>query len=120
MRTEKAAIKEFRSRLYYRGTKPTSVKQASISRKILREEEARGFRVRGAYLRVSQGTDLSEVSQGTDLSGFPKGFPRVSQGFPKGFPRVSQGFPKGRTFQAISNPFLPIFYWRNKTNFCRI
>ena len=51
MRSEKAAMKEFRSRLYYRGTKPTSVKHASISRKILREEEARGFRVRGAYLK---------------------------------------------------------------------
>jgi REP-associated tyrosine transposase len=51
MRTEKAAIKEFRSRLYYRGTKPTSAKHAKISNKILRQEEARGFRVRGAYLK---------------------------------------------------------------------
>jgi len=51
MRTEKSAIKEFRSRLYYRGSKQTKTNQAQIPKKILRAEEARGFRVRGAYLK---------------------------------------------------------------------
>jgi hypothetical protein len=48
---EKAARKEYRSLLLWRGTEPTREGQASIPRSVVRREEKRGYRVRGAYAK---------------------------------------------------------------------
>ena len=49
--TEEEALAEYRSRAYHRGNVPTRKNQAKISDKVLAEEEARGFKVRGAFLK---------------------------------------------------------------------
>ncbi len=50
-RSHKQALMEYRERLYYRGNVPTKEGQAAISDSVLAQEEARGFTVRGVYLR---------------------------------------------------------------------
>ena len=40
---------EYRSLVYYHGEAPTKPGQASISKRIIKEEEARGFKVSGVY-----------------------------------------------------------------------
>jgi REP element-mobilizing transposase RayT len=47
----KAALKEYRERLYYRGNIPTKEGQCSISDQVLEQEQTRGFEVRGVYLK---------------------------------------------------------------------
>lgn len=43
------ALTQYKSRLYYRGAVPTKPGQAAILNKIIKEEEARGFKKSGAY-----------------------------------------------------------------------
>jgi len=43
------ALVEYRGMLYYRGAVPTKPGQAAISARVLREEEARGFKAEGVY-----------------------------------------------------------------------
>ena len=50
-KTEKAALIDYRSRLYHRGNVPTKPGQSKISDSILAEEAARGFTVSGIYLK---------------------------------------------------------------------
>ena len=40
-----------RQRLYYRGSVPTKEGQAAVSAKVLEAEIARGFKIRGMYLK---------------------------------------------------------------------
>jgi REP element-mobilizing transposase RayT len=49
--SRKKVLVEFRERLYYRGNVPTKEGQAAISQKVLDREIARGFEVRGLYLK---------------------------------------------------------------------
>jgi hypothetical protein len=49
--TPKRALAEYRSLVYYRGAVPTRPGQAAISQRIVKEEEARGFKVSGAYAK---------------------------------------------------------------------
>lgn len=48
---EKEALEEYRSRLYYRGAKPSKENHAAISEEVVAAEEARGFKTRGIFLR---------------------------------------------------------------------
>lgn len=50
-KTAKRALTEYRSLIYYRGAVPTKPGQAAISQRIIKEEEARGFKVNGVYSR---------------------------------------------------------------------
>ena len=43
------ALREYKERLYYRGSVPTREGQAAISQEVLKAEEARGFGTRGMY-----------------------------------------------------------------------
>ncbi len=43
------ALVEYRGMLYYRGAVPTKPGQAAIPARVLREEEARGFKASGIY-----------------------------------------------------------------------
>ena len=43
------ALREYKERLYYRGSVPTREGQAAISQEVLEKEAARGFAVRGMY-----------------------------------------------------------------------
>ena len=45
----KAGLRDYKARLYYRGNVPTKQGQATIPDRIVREEEARGFKERGIY-----------------------------------------------------------------------
>ena len=47
--SEHRALREYRERLYYRGSVPTREGQAAISQGVLDQEVARGFAVRGMY-----------------------------------------------------------------------
>jgi putative transposase len=47
--SEKKSLVEFRQRLYYRGNVPSKPGQAAISRKVLDQETARGFKTSGVY-----------------------------------------------------------------------
>ncbi len=49
--SERAALREYRERMYYRGSVPTKEGQAAISEEVLERERARGFETRGMYLR---------------------------------------------------------------------
>ena len=49
--SEKQALTEYRSRAYHRGNVPTKRHQARISDQVLAEEEARGFKARGLFLK---------------------------------------------------------------------
>ena len=49
--SEHDALTQYRSRAYHRGNVPTKRNQAKIADEILAEEEARGFKVRGVYLK---------------------------------------------------------------------
>ncbi|MFC1765936.1 transposase [Planctomycetota bacterium] len=48
-KTKKRALTEYRSLVYYRGAVPTKPGQAAVSQRIIKEEEARGFKVSGVY-----------------------------------------------------------------------
>ena len=48
-KTNKRALSEYRSLVYYRGAVPTKPGQVAISQRIIQEEEARGFKVSGIY-----------------------------------------------------------------------
>ncbi len=48
-KTKKRALTEYRSLVYYRGAVPTKQGQVPVSQRIIKEEEARGFAVRGVY-----------------------------------------------------------------------
>jgi len=50
-RSNKASLREYRERLYFRGSIPTKPGQKSISEEVLAQERARGFEVSGVYLR---------------------------------------------------------------------
>ena len=50
-RSHQDALVEYRARLYHRGNVPTKAGQVSISDRVLADEKARGFAVRGVYLR---------------------------------------------------------------------
>ena len=45
----KAALRDYKARLYYRGNVSTKQGQVDIPKRILREEEARGFKERGIF-----------------------------------------------------------------------
>lgn len=45
----KAALRDYKARLYYRGNVPTKLGQADIPDRIVSEEEARGFKERGVF-----------------------------------------------------------------------
>ena len=47
--SRRQALREYRERLYYRGSVPTKEGQAAISPEVLKAEEARGFTSRGMY-----------------------------------------------------------------------
>ncbi len=49
-RSKAGALREYRERMYYRGSVPTRDGQAAISADILERERARGFESRGMYL----------------------------------------------------------------------
>jgi REP element-mobilizing transposase RayT len=51
LKTEKAALIDYLSRLYYRGNIPTAPGQAKIPDSVLQEEASRGFTVSGIYLK---------------------------------------------------------------------
>ncbi len=65
-RSHKQALVEYRERLYYRGNVPTKEGQAAISDRVLAQEEAKGFTVRGMYLRRF-GYFVDGVAIGTEL-----------------------------------------------------
>ena len=46
-----AALRDYRGRVYYRGLAGTSEAHASIPRRVVREEEARGFATRGVFTK---------------------------------------------------------------------
>jgi REP element-mobilizing transposase RayT len=48
---KRKAAREYRSLLYYRGNVPTREGQAKIPDRVVREEESRGFKKRGAFLK---------------------------------------------------------------------
>ncbi len=50
-RSERGALREYRERMYYRGSVPTKEGQAAISAEVLERERARGFESRGMYLK---------------------------------------------------------------------
>ena len=50
-RSRKEALLEYRAMLYYRGGVRTKTNQAVISERVIREEEARGFKAEGVYRR---------------------------------------------------------------------
>ena len=60
---EKVLLREYRQRLYYRGSVPTREGQASIPQRVLDEEVSRGFVVRGMY-RKRLGYWVSGVAVG--------------------------------------------------------
>lgn len=50
-KNRKSKLREYRSRLYYRGSVPTKEGQGKISESILKAEIARGFKEKGMFLR---------------------------------------------------------------------
>ncbi len=48
-KSKREALREYRERMYYRGSVPTREGQAAISQKVLEKEVARGFKRRGMY-----------------------------------------------------------------------
>ncbi len=50
-RSEGGALREYRERMYYRGSVPTKEGQAAISAEVLERERTRGFESRGMYLK---------------------------------------------------------------------
>lgn len=49
--SRRGALREYRERLYHRGSVPTKEGQAAISAEVLERERARGFEARGMYLK---------------------------------------------------------------------
>ncbi len=49
LESRRQALREYKERLYYRGSVPTREGQAAISQEVLEKEAARGFAVRGMY-----------------------------------------------------------------------
>lgn len=64
--TEKEALREYRERMYYRGTVPTKPGQRAISQAVLNKEIARGFAVRGLY-RKRLGYFVDGLAIGTEV-----------------------------------------------------
>ncbi len=57
-RSNKDAILDYKSAVYYRGSVPTKEKQASISNRLLKQEEALGFKTEGLFTkRIRHFTD---------------------------------------------------------------
>jgi len=50
-KTNKRALSEYRSLVYYRGEVPTKEVQAAIPQRIVKEEAARGFEISGVYCK---------------------------------------------------------------------
>jgi hypothetical protein len=51
-KTKKAALLEFKARLYYRGGVPTKGNQHVIPNEIIKAEAYRGFKSRGVYRKI--------------------------------------------------------------------